>query len=105
MKGVVNMTGEIRPVLGLNPESAGTARPAEKAGKASFADTLKGFASHVDQQLKGANQMADEFAVGKRFDLHEIMVATEKADLSLRLLMQIRNKLLDVYQEVMRMQF
>jgi flagellar hook-basal body complex protein FliE len=103
VKEGVDMTGEIGPVFG--PAGAGSARSVEKAGKTSFADALKSFTSHVDQQQGQSNRMAEEFAVGKRHDLHEIMVATEKADLSLRLLLQIRNKLLEAYQEVMRMQF
>ena len=77
----------------------------EKADKGGFADTLKGFVSNVDQQIQDASRKAEEFAVGKRHDLDEIVVSTEKADISLRLLLQIRNKLLDAYQEIMRMQF
>jgi flagellar hook-basal body complex protein FliE len=95
------MIDEIKlgPVAGANHVRPGS------EGKTSFADALKGFAAEVDRQLQDANRKTEEFAVGKRFDLHEIMVSTEKADLSLRLLMQIRNKLLDAYQEIMRMQF
>jgi len=99
------MTGEIRPINGFALGGVGAAHSGEKPGKESFADALKGFASSVDRQLQDAGQKSDEFAVGKRFDLHEIMIATEKADLSLRLLLQIRNKLLEAYQEIMRMQF
>jgi flagellar hook-basal body complex protein FliE len=68
-------------------------------------DTLKAFASQVDHEIGEANRKTEEFAVGKEYDLHEIVIASEKADLSFRLLLQIRNKLLDAYQEVMRMQF
>lgn len=71
----------------------------------SFMDTLKSLVSEVDNQIKDANQMAEEFALGKEHDLHEIMIASEKADLSFRFLMQIRNKLLEAYQEIMRMNF
>ncbi|MEW6667032.1 MAG: flagellar hook-basal body complex protein FliE [Thermodesulfobacteriota bacterium] len=71
----------------------------------TFLDTLKSFTGQVDQEINRANRKSEEFAVGKDYDLHEIMIATEKADLSFRLLLQIRNKLLDAYQEVMRMQF
>lgn len=70
-----------------------------------FLDTLKGYYSQVDRQMKEANQIAEEFAVGKRHDLHEIMIASEKADLSFKLLLKVRNKLIEAYQEIMRMQF
>jgi flagellar hook-basal body complex protein FliE len=57
----------------------------------------------VDGALKEADQSVRDLAVGKRHDLHEIMIATEKADVSFKFLMQIRNKLLEAYQEIMRM--
>lgn len=74
-------------------------------GSHSFSETLKSFYSQVNDQISEANQKTGEFATGKHHDLHEIMIATEKADISFRLLLQIRNKLLEGYQEIMRMQF
>ena len=71
----------------------------------SFKDTLKSVAMEVNRQLNEADQMSEEFALGKRNDLHEIMIATEKASISLSFLLQIRNKLLEAYQEIMRMGF
>jgi flagellar hook-basal body complex protein FliE len=70
-----------------------------------FQDVLKALVSHADNQIKDANQKAEEFAVGKSYNLHEIMIASEKASLSFKFLLQIRNKLLDAYQEIMRMTF
>lgn len=70
-----------------------------------FHETLKSFIYQVDRQIKEADQKAEEFAVGKRHDMHEIIIASEKADLSFRFLVQIRNKLLEAYQEIMRMHF
>ena len=70
-----------------------------------FLKTLQSFYNQVDNGLKEADQMAREFAVGKDHDLHEVMIASEKAGLSLRFLLQIRNKLLEAYQQIMRMQF
>ena len=46
-----------------------------------------------------------EFAVGERQNLHEIMITSEKAGISFKLLMEIRNNLLEAYKEIMRMQF
>ncbi|RLB41694.1 MAG: flagellar hook-basal body complex protein FliE [Deltaproteobacteria bacterium] len=69
-----------------------------------FAKTLKRFIADVDTQLKRADSMMNEFAVGKRADLQNVMIETQKADLSLRLLLRIRNKLVEAYQEIMRMQ-
>jgi flagellar hook-basal body complex protein FliE len=58
----------------------------------------------VNEELQQADGKMEEFAVGKRSDLHEVVVATEKADISFKLLLQVRNKLLEAYQEIMRMQ-
>jgi flagellar hook-basal body complex protein FliE len=75
------------------------------SGAQDFSKILKSLYDQTNQQLLEADQMARELAVGKRQDLHEVMIAGQKADLSFRFLMQIRNKLLDAYQEVMRMSF
>ena len=77
----------------------------EAAPPASFRDTLEAFYTEVNANLKAADQKAAEFAVGKRQSLHEIMIASEKAGVSFKLLVEIRNKLLDAYQEIMRMSF
>jgi flagellar hook-basal body complex protein FliE len=93
----------IKPISGT-PTAPSTMKQARVQGK-GFVDALKAFTGQVDAQIREADQKTQEFAVGKSYDLHEIMVSTEKADLSFRLLVQIRNKLLDAYQEIMRMQF
>ena len=94
----------IRTIGGSPLPVSGPEKGASPQGR-TFVDTLRSFAGQVDQEMNGANRMTEEFAVGRDFDLHDIMIASEKADLSFRLLLQIRNKLLDAYQEIMRMQF
>ncbi|MBW1765076.1 MAG: flagellar hook-basal body complex protein FliE [Deltaproteobacteria bacterium] len=81
------------------------AGPGKKRATGGFQGTLNSLISQVDRQIKEADQKAEEFAVGKRHDLHEIMIATEKSELSFKFLLQIRNKLLEAYQEIMRMHF
>ena len=94
----------IKSISGSPAPISGTLKGDSAQGR-TFVDTLKSLTSQVDQEINEASRKTEEFAVGKDFDLHEIMIANEKADLSFRLLLQIRNKLLDAYQEVMRMQF
>ncbi len=77
----------------------------DKSQKNDFLKTLSSFYNQVNQELNTADQVSAEFAAGKKYDLHEVMIVTEKAGISFRLLLQIRNKLLEAYQEVMRMQF
>ncbi len=96
------MIRRIQPFSGLGP--AGDNSLLVHKSDNSFANTLKRFIASVDGQVKQADNMMRDFAVGKRADLHNVMIETQKADLSLRLLLRIRNKLVEAYQEIMRMQ-
>jgi len=58
----------------------------------------------LNQQLLKADQMAQEMMLG-HVDVHQAMIAMEQAYLSLRLVIQIRNKIITAYEEIMRMQF
>lgn len=95
------------PIQGL-PGSFHPGLPATRPDAAkgpSFQDTLKSFTREVNMRMKEADRKAAEFAVGKNQGIHEVMIASEKAGISFKLLMEIRNKLLDAYQEIMRMSF
>ena len=88
-----------------NPPNMLNAGKGPGAKKGDFLETLKSFYNNVDTQIKEADQKVGDFAVGKKQDLHEIMSASEKANISFKLLLQIRNKFLEAYREIMRMQF
>lgn len=77
--------------------------PAERpAGGASFADALgKAIASADAYQVAGDAQV-DQLALGAG-NLHETSLALEKADTAMRVLMKVRNKVVDAYNEIMRM--
>jgi flagellar hook-basal body complex protein FliE len=51
-----------------------------------------------------SEQLNQAFAMGMNDNLHQVMIASEKADIALQFTIQIRNKLLEAYQEIMRMQ-
>lgn len=74
-----------------------------EAGK-TFADTLKEAIGHVNELQKTSDIKAQELATGKTDDIAGVMLATEKADIALRTMVQVRNKIIDAYQEIMRMQ-
>jgi flagellar hook-basal body complex protein FliE len=76
-----------------------------KVTGSGFQDTLNSLVSQVNTQLQEADQLTRDFALGKTDSLHEVMIATEKSGISLSFLLQIRTKLLDAYQEIMRMNF
>lgn len=88
------------------PQEPGVARPSvsEKNSGASFSDTLKDAIQSVNQLQKDSDVKTQNLATGKSENLHETMIAAEKADIALRLMVQVRNKIIDAYQEVMKMQ-
>ena len=76
---------------------------AEEEG-ASFADTLSESLGKVNDLQKKADKAIEDFATGKTRNIHETMIAVNKADIAFRLTMQVRNKIVEAYQEVMRTQ-
>jgi flagellar hook-basal body complex protein FliE len=95
----------VNNISGISVFDAATRNVNNKTAGTEFQDTLNTLMSQVNSQVQEADQMTDEFAMGKTDSLHEVMVATEKSSISLSFLLQIRNKLLEAYQEVMRMSF
>jgi len=81
------------------------AQPAAPAGQgASFGEMLKDSLAQVDQLQHEADHAIRDLASGGTTTLHDTMLALEKAELSFRLMMQVRNKIVEAYQEVLRMQ-
>jgi len=76
--------------------------PEEKGG--SFGGILKDAISEVNQLKKEADHAIQELATGKETDIHQTMIALEKAEVSFQLMMQVRNKIITAYEEIMRMQ-
>ncbi|MFH1278412.1 MAG: flagellar hook-basal body complex protein FliE [Candidatus Eisenbacteria bacterium] len=89
----------IRP--GVAPEGLG-GRGAAPVGGASFAETLKGYLQDVTRLEQEADFQVQALAEGKVSDPHEVMMAVEEANMALDLLIEIRNKLLEAYQELSR---
>ena len=71
---------------------------------AKFSDTLENLIGEVDGLQKASKQAVNDFVAGKDVNLHEVMAMGEEAQLSFQLLMEIRNKLVEAYHEVSRMQ-
>ena len=100
----MSIPGEIQGNYGNFFNSLPTNR-VEKNSGTSFQNTLSELINNVNSQLNEADQLTEDFAIGKNNNIHEVMIATEKAGISLKFLLQIRNKLLDAYQEIMRISF
>ena len=70
----------------------------------SFGDTLTEAVTKVNALQKEADIKMQKIASGESSNISEVMVATEKADIALKLMMSVRNKVIDAYQEIMKMQ-
>ena len=94
---------------GLLPLAPPVARPAPPASPtrqagAAFGDILQSLVTAADQQQQQAHRTVQTLHGGSEKNLHEAMIAMEQADISLRYLVQVRNKAIEAYQEIMRMQ-
>lgn len=70
----------------------------------SFSQILKRGLAEATELLREADTMTGKLALGQVDDLAQVMIATEKAQLAMELTLQVRNKLLEAYQEIMRIQ-
>lgn len=86
------------------PEFAQLARPDQNDDKnLSFPQVLKEMVNDTNDLQHAAAMIAEKFALGEVTDIHEVMIAAEEAGVALELVMEIRNKLIEAYQELMRM--
>ncbi len=84
---------------------AAAALGADKKPKSGFAEVVSKSIQSVNNDLVQASKVSESFLTGeKTYDIHEVMISLEKADVSFRYMAQIRNKVLDAYNEIMRMQ-
>ena len=70
----------------------------------SFADTLKDSLQEVNRLQKVSDTKMQQLATGENKNIADVMIATEKADIALKLMVKVRNKIIDAYQEIMKMQ-
>ncbi len=79
-------------------------KPANEKAKTSFGDVLKDSIKKVVELEKDAGTEMEKLVKMENTDVQSTMIAVEKADLSFQMMMQIRNKILSAYDEIMRMQ-
>jgi flagellar hook-basal body complex protein FliE len=85
-----------RPNLSVNP--------VQQSQSSSFANTLQASLEQVNRLQLEADATINDLATGKATDIHQTMIAVEKASVSFELLMQIRNKVISAYEKIMRTQ-
>lgn len=70
-----------------------------------FADKLQTAITEVDDLEKASQKLTQDAVLGRVENLHDVMIAAEKARTAMNLTLEVRNKALEAYKEVMRMQF
>lgn len=75
-----------------------------RSQETGFAEKLKNSIMEVNQRQQDADQAIEKVVTGE-LGIHEGMLKIQEADISLRLLLQVRRKVMDAYTEIMRMQF
>jgi flagellar hook-basal body complex protein FliE len=96
------------PLAALAPigaaETSSVAAPDAAARTSNFAELVMAGISGADQQSGTAMQALADYAVGNPVSPHEMMIALEQARLSVQLTVEVRNRLVEAYQELSRMQ-
>lgn len=77
---------------------------ADSSQGVSFMELLKDEIAKVNQMQQEADRITRDFALGKIDNIHQVTIATEKAQLALNLTLAIQNKVIDAYKEIMRIQ-
>lgn len=97
----------IKPVVNnLRLLNAGLkeSQQADSSQGVSFTELLKDEIAKVNQMQQEADRITRDFALGKIDNIHQVTIATEKAQLALNLTLAIQNKVIDAYKEIMRIQ-
>ena len=119
MPGPINITG-LPPMV--SPSTVALEeRPGARIGAATYGRAMRGaartppgvsqkFSTFLEAQLRDVNTVHKEadaavaaMATGRSHNLHEMMIALDRADVSLRMVTKVRNKAVEAYQEIMRM--
>ncbi len=93
--------GAFRPEI-PGAGAAERARPTRDVAGA-FGDALQSAISEVDKLQKSSDAAQESYAAGEDVELHDVLIRIEEAEIAFKTMMEVRNKLISAYQEVMRM--
>jgi flagellar hook-basal body complex protein FliE len=101
----ITVSSNLKALQGPGPsQGIGIGKTGAESDGPSFSDTLSESLDKVNTMQKQADVAIQDFVAGDTRNIHETMIAVGKADLAFRLTMQVRNKIVEAYQEVMRTQ-
>jgi len=100
--GIEQMVNQLRAVAS---QASGTVSSAQDvAAGHDFSAMLQAAVAEVNNTQQDAKQLSEQFAQGDAASLQDVVVSLQKASLSFQAMVQVRNKLVSAYQEVMNMQ-
>jgi flagellar hook-basal body complex protein FliE len=88
----------------IKSQSPGTSKDGA-VGKSSFGDLVNNFIEQTNNAQLNSDASIKDFAAGKTDNVQQVVMAMANADMSFQLFMELRNKLIDSYNELIRMQF
>jgi flagellar hook-basal body complex protein FliE len=94
----------IAPIAPADTPSISSGSSMGSAGGSSFGEILNGAIGEVEGARASANQSVERFLSGNGEDLHSTILASQRADLEFQMFMQVRNKIVSAYQEIMKLQ-
>jgi flagellar hook-basal body complex protein FliE len=101
---IINGIDGITGLSGISSAFPSVGAKEAVASPDGFSKMLGDMINKVNDQQLAANKSIESFATGESKGLHEVMIAIEKSSISFQFLTQVRNKALDAYHEIMRMQ-
>lgn len=87
-----------------NEQEIGTEKISGEKRSQSFADVLTDAINGVDETMKTSDMKVQEFIAGETDNVHDVMIQMQRAQLSFDMMVEVRNKVVETYQEVSRMQ-
>jgi flagellar hook-basal body complex protein FliE len=94
IKPIIPAVGELQPVGGASPAGGGGA----------FLSSLKDAIAKANEIQVEASREVDKLMTGENQNVHQTMIALQKADVSFQMMMQVRNKIVSAYEEIQKMQ-
>jgi len=85
----------------FSPETI--SKPSSSEAQENFGTFLKDAINNVNKSQVNSDVLTEKLALGKEVELHEVMIAAQKASITLNATMEVRNKVIEAYQEIIRM--
>lgn len=97
--GLISSAGGVGPIRPLGPGIDGAKGPSDPDAP-SFKDLLMDHLKEVNQLQQDATQSIEDLQTGRRTDVEGVLIATQQADAAFKMLLQVRNKMVDAYDEL-----